>query len=50
MYRESLRRLYDIFQGHIPLAPFHAAEIIAMQSGPPGQLLLRVAALVTELT
>lgn len=49
MDRESLRRLYDMFQGHIPLVPFHAADIIAIQVGPFGQLLLRVAALVSKL-
>jgi hypothetical protein len=49
MFRESLRRLNDVFQGRVPLARFHAADIIAMQSGLLGQLLLQVAALVTEL-
>jgi hypothetical protein len=42
-------QLYDIFQGHIPLAPFHAADIIAMQPGPLSQFFLRVATLIAEL-
>jgi hypothetical protein len=36
-------------RGHIPLAPFHVAYILAIQSGPIGQLLLRAAALITKL-
>jgi hypothetical protein len=46
--RERLCQLHDVFQRHIPLTTLHAANIIAVQPRPFGQLLLRVAALVTE--
>ena len=48
MHRKRLRQLHDVFQGDIPLPPLDAPDVIAMQLGPLGQLLLRVAPLVAE--
>ena len=46
---ERLRQLHDVFQPHIPLTPLYPADVIAMQTCPFRQFLLRVAPLVAEL-
>jgi hypothetical protein len=46
---QRLRQLYDVFQSHIPFAALYPADVIAMQSRPFRQFLLRVAPLVAEL-
>ncbi len=47
--RKRLRQLDDVFKGHIPLAALDTADVIAMQSGALGQLLLGIASLVAQL-
>ena len=47
--RECFRQLYNIFQGHVPLAALDSADIVAVQSGALGQFLLGIAPLVAEL-
>ncbi len=48
-HRKRLRQLHDVFEGHIPLATLHPADVIAMQFRSFGEFLLRVASLVAEL-
>jgi len=48
-HRKRLRQLHDVFDGHIPLATLHPADVIAMQFRSFGEFLLRVASLVAEL-
>jgi hypothetical protein len=47
--RKGLCQFHDILQSHIPLTALDPADVVAMQPGPFGQFLLRVASLVTEL-
>jgi hypothetical protein len=43
------RQFDDVFQSNIPLAALNPTHVIAMQAGPFGQFLLRVAPLIAEL-
>ena len=47
--RKCLRQLHDVFEGHVPLATLDAADVIPVEAGALGQLLLRIAPLVAEL-
>ena len=47
--RQRLRQLHDVLKAHIPLASLYPADVVAMQTSPFRQFLLRVAPLVAEL-
>jgi len=42
-HRKCLGQLHDVFEGHIPLATLHPADVIAMQFRSFGELPQRVA-------
>ncbi len=46
---KRFRQLDDVLQGHIPLSALDSTDVVAMQSGPFGQLFLGIAPLVAEL-
>ena len=47
--RKRLRQLDDVLQGDVPFAALDAADVVPMQTGALGQLLLGIAPLVAEL-
>src|SRR6266568_1309433 len=47
--RKGFRQLDDVLQRNVPFATFDPANIVAVQAGSFGQLLLRIAPLVAEL-
>lgn len=47
--RKCLRQLDDVLQRHVPLAALDSTDVVAMQTGPLGQLFLGIAPLVAEL-
>jgi hypothetical protein len=44
-----VRQLHDVYQADVPLTPLYSPNIIAMQVGKLGQLLLRQAELCPKL-
>jgi len=47
--RKRFCQLDDVLKRHVPLAALDAADVVPMQSGALGQLLLGIAPLVAEL-
>jgi hypothetical protein len=46
--RQGTRQLDDVFQRYVPLAAFHAADIIPMETGSLRQLFLGIATLLSQ--
>jgi len=48
-YGKRLGQLDNVLKGNVPLASFHAADVIAVQACPLGQQFLGIATLFAEL-
>ena len=46
--RERPRQLYDVFQGYVSFAAFHAAYIVAMETSSLRQFFLGIATLLSQ--